>query len=293
MLNRLEEAGLVRRERDPEDGRVVLVRLAGGQQDAGQKIAPIFEAVDEAWAEMAADYDDEQVAFLLDFLKRCNTRVKEGIVRLQQAPSAEPGIFSAPLGDLVRGRLNVTSPAARLIVQADSAIAELYQARFEGALPDVKAKDGEVTVRYPRRLWVLGKAERTAEVTLNATIPWRVVIQAETSEVNARLGGLELAGLEIKGGASSIRLELPKPSATLVPVRISGSASDISIRRPAGAAARVHLKGWASEFVFDQQTLAGVGSDVRLQSTGYQATGPSYDIEVASSAGMVTIQEAT
>lgn len=293
MLNRLEEAGLVRRERDPDDGRVVIVRLAGGQQDAGQKIVPIFDALDRAWAEMAVQYDDEQIALLVEFLERCNTLVRAEIVRLHEAPSPEGGVFAAPLVDLARGRLVVSSPVSRLIVQADAAIADLYRARFEGPAPDVKVKDGEVAVRYPRRLWGLGGSlgggERTAEITLNATIPWQIAIQGGAFEVDARLRGLDLSGLEIKGGASTIRIELPEPSANLVPIRISGGASEISIRRPAAVATRAHLKGWAAAFVFDQQTFGGLGSDVRLQSAGYTATGPSYDIEVASSAGMVMI----
>ncbi len=63
----------------------------------------------------------------------------------------------------------------------------------------------------------------------------------------------------------------------------------ITVRRPAGVAARVHLKGWASTLVFDDQTFSDVGNDVRLQSPGYEVTAPCYDIEVASSASMVTI----
>jgi hypothetical protein len=54
-------------------------------------------------------------------------------------------------------------------------------------------------------------------------------------------------------------------------------------------AARVHLKGWASHFVFDEQTFGDLGSDVRLQSHGFDASAPYYDIEVKSSASSVTI----
>ncbi|HEX9118654.1 MAG TPA: MarR family transcriptional regulator [Anaerolineae bacterium] len=291
MLNRLEEAGLVHRERDPEDGRVVMVRLEENGQETGQKVVPVFESLDRAWARVAADYDEAQRALLVQFLRRCNAQVREEIGRLHEAPSAEGGILSAPLGDLARGRLTVSSPASRLVVQADAAIAELYRARFGGPAPDVKVKGGEVSLRYPRRLWGLGGAERTAEVTLNGTIPWRIAIQGAVADLETNLEGLELAGLEIKGGASTIRVELPRPTTHLVPVRISASASEINIRRPAGAAARVRLKGWASAFVFDQQSFSAVGSDVRLQSAGYVATGPSYDIEVTSSAGSVRIQE--
>jgi len=76
---------------------------------------------------------------------------------------------------------------------------------------------------------------------------------------------------------------------SVVPIRISGGASMVIVRRPAGVAARVHLKGWASQFVFDGQTFSDVGNDVRLQSPGYEAPAPCYDIEVSSSASMVTI----
>ncbi len=287
MLNRLEEAGLVRRERDPNDGRRVIVRLAKGK-DERHEIGPIFDSLGKAWDEMASHYNDEQITFLLEFLKRSNALSRKEIVRLREAPEGEGGLFSAPLEDLESGRLVVSSGLSRLTVRAGDVKAALYQARFEGPMPDVKAKDGVVTIRYPRRLWVLGGEQRAAEVTLSVAIPWRIVIQGGASEVTAELGSLDLAGLEVKGGLSMIRLELPAPSG-MVPIRISGGASQITVRRPAGVAARVHLKGWVSAFVFDDQTFSDVGNDVRLQSPGYEATAPCYDIEVSSSASMVTI----
>lgn len=73
------------------------------------------------------------------------------------------------------------------------------------------------------------------------------------------------------------------------PYEISGGASTITVQRPAGTAARVHLKGWVSHFVFDDQTFSDVGNNVRLQSPGYKAAALHYDIEVSSSASTVTI----
>ena len=287
MLNRLEEAGLVRRERDPNDGRRVIVRLERGK-DEMHKISPIFDALGKAWAELASDYDDEQIAFLLEFLKRSNAMSRKEINRLQEAPSSEGGIFSAPLGDLKSGRLVVSSGVSLLTLRTTEGMAELYQARFEGAEPEVKVKDGVVTMRYPRRLLGLGGQPRAAEVTLNVAIPWQIVIQGGASDVTAELGGLDLASLEVKGGLSSIRLELPMPSG-VVPIRISGGASQIIVRRPAGVAARAHLKGWVSTFVFDDQSFSDMGNNVWLQSSGFEPTAPYYDIEVSSSASMVTI----
>jgi len=287
MLNRLEEAGLLRRERDPDDGRRVIVRLEK-DRDEMREISSIFDVLAREWDEMASHYNDEQLAFLLEFLTRNNELSRREIVRLRDAPSGEEGNFSAPLGGLESGRLVVSSGVSRLVVRADSAMTALYQAHFEGSAPDVKVKDGAVTVRYPRRLWVLEKGQRVAEITLNAAIPWRITIQGAASEVNAELGGLNLAGLEIKGGLSMIRLELPVPQG-VVPIRISGGASMITIRRPAGVATRANLKGWVSQFVFDDQTFSDVGNNVRLQSPDYEAAVRCYDIEVSSSASTVTI----
>ena len=111
ILNRLEKAGLVRRERDPNDGRRVIVRLAKGA-DGGQEMDPLFASLGKAWEEMAAQYDDEQKAFLLEFLQRSNALAREEIARLREVPADDEGVFSAPLGDLERARLVVSSGAS-------------------------------------------------------------------------------------------------------------------------------------------------------------------------------------
>jgi DNA-binding MarR family transcriptional regulator len=286
MLNRLEESGLVRRERDPEDGRRVIVRLSPDTNQL-RGIGPIFDMVGKAWEEMASHYNDEQIALLVEFLRRGNAVARQEIAWLREAPESEAGIWSAPLSDLTSAQL-IVSGSARLTVRAEDGMSALYQAQFEGPVPEVKVKDGVVTIRYPRRLWMLSAGQRAAEITLNAAIPWRIVIQGGTSEITAALGGLDLAGLEVSGGMSMIRLELPTPTST-VPVRVSGGASEISIQRPAGIPSKVRLKGWVSTFVFDDQTFGDVGNDVRLQSPGYDTSDRRYDIEVSSSASMVNI----
>lgn len=290
ILNRLEKAGLVRRERDPNDGRRVIVRLATGA-DGKQELSPLFSSLGKAWEEMVAQYDDEQKAFLLEFLQRSNALAREEIIRLRESSVGDEEIFSAPLGNLERAQLVISSGTFGLNLRAGELAAALYQAHFEGPMPDVKVKDGVVAIRYPRRLWLPwlpGMEKRTAEVTLSVAIPWQIVLQGGASEITAELGDLKLAALEVKGGAYMARIELPAPSG-VVPVRISGGASQTTIRRPAGTAARVHLKGWVSEFGFDDQTFSALGNDVRLQSRGFDPAAPYYDIEVDSSASQLTI----
>jgi DNA-binding MarR family transcriptional regulator len=283
MLNRLEEAGLVSRERDPSDGRRVIVRLIPGNE--GHNMSPVFASFRGGWEELVSGYDDEQIAFLLEFLKRTNALSRQEIARLREASGGEGRTSSALLGDLESARL-VVSSSAQLTLRTGEEMVELYQARFEGSVPNVTTKEGVVTIHYPRRLSGLMGEQRQAVVTLSRAIPWQIVIQSGGTDVTAELGGLDLASFEIKGGGSRIHLHLPVPSG-VVPIRISGGGSEIVVRRPAGVAVQAHLKGWGSVFVFDDQTH--MGNDVRLQSSGFEPTTPYYNIEVASSGSMVTI----
>jgi DNA-binding MarR family transcriptional regulator len=296
MLNRLEESGLVQRVRDPSDGRRVIVRLAKPAEERNgtfprQGTAPVFDELGSAWEELASQYDDNQLTLMLDFMKRSNALSRQELMRLRAAPQGEEGVYSSPLGALTSARLVVPAGVSTLTLRAMRDMAELYQANFEGVVPSVTSKDGVVTIRYPRRLWILGGMQGAAEVTLNATLPWWIAIQGGASNITADLTGLDLAGLEVKGGMNMISVQLPVPTG-VVPVLLSGGASTVTLRRPAEVPARVHLKGWASQLEFDDQSFSNLGSDVRLQSPGYEGTTPGYEIEIASSVSMIIITTA-
>lgn len=283
ILNRLEKAELVRRERDANDGRRVIVKLATGA-DGKQTINPLFASLGKAWEDMAAQYDDEQQAFLLEFLQRSNALAREEIARLRDVPAEDAGIFSAPLGDLENARL--VFEGIQLNLRVGDLGSELYQARFEGPIPDVKVKDGVVTIRYPRRLWGPGKDERPAEVILNSAIPWQIALKGGGAMMTAELGGLDLLEMEANGAGSMFRLELPEPTRA-VPIRLSGGGSEFTVRRPRGVAARLQRKGWGSGVTFDDQTDSATRSEI--QSPNYEGADVRYDIETSGSGSMITI----
>jgi DNA-binding MarR family transcriptional regulator len=67
VLDRLEAAGLVRRTRDKADRRRVLVETTPKMEEASlQALMPFLQ---DAQKEVAS-YSDEQLAFLIDFLRR-------------------------------------------------------------------------------------------------------------------------------------------------------------------------------------------------------------------------------
>jgi DNA-binding MarR family transcriptional regulator len=290
ILKRLEKAGLVRRERDPNDGRRVIVRLATGS-DSKQEPNPLFASLGKAWEEMAAHYDDEQKRLLLEFLQRSNALAKEEIARLRAAPAANEGIFSAPLLALESARLVVHAEGIRLSLRGGDLAGALYQARFEGLVPEVKLKDGVVAIRYPRRLWVPDKEKRVAEITLSSAIPWQIALKGGGAEMTAELGELSLLELEANGAGSMFHIVLPEPT-RVVPMRLGGSGSQFTVRRPPGAAARVQGKGWGSGVVFDDQMISGMSSDAGLQSPNYEGAVLRYEIETSGSGSMITITTA-
>jgi hypothetical protein len=265
----------------------VIVRLAVGS-DGKQEPSPLFASLEKAWEEMAARYDDEQKAFLLEFFQRSNTLARDEIARLREASVGDEGIFSAPLGDLESARLVFPSDGVQLRLRAGELGGALYQARFEGPTPDVKVKSSVVTIRYPRLGWIPSREKRVAEVTLNTAIPWSIVIRSGGSEITAELGGLDLFDLEANGGGSTFYVELPEPK-RVVPIRVGGSGSGFTVQRPSGVAARVRQKGWGSGVDFDDQTDSGMSSDGWLQSPNYEGAAVRYDIETSGSGSGFTI----
>ena len=50
-------------------------------------------------------------------------------------------------------------------------------------MPNVKAEEGTIGIRYPQRLWLLARRQRMAEIELSTAIPWQIVIRSGGSEV--------------------------------------------------------------------------------------------------------------
>src|SRR6201990_3095550 len=63
VVDRLEKAGFVRRERDADDRRKVLVKFQPG---AERRIMPLFKPMERASMAALESYSDKELAFLLE-----------------------------------------------------------------------------------------------------------------------------------------------------------------------------------------------------------------------------------
>jgi hypothetical protein len=196
--------------------------------------------------------------------------------------------YTVPLGSITHGRLQFTRGAANVTLRVDSSMGDLYRARFDGPPPEVHAQDGAVTIRYPRTFHPFDWRKRAAEVTLNPAIPWQIEFHGGLSRLDADLSVLELGSFEVTGGASGVAVTLPRPSGT-VSVRVSGGASDVSIHRPEGVAARIRVGRGVSKLAFDEQRFGAIGGETRLQTNDYDGATDRYDVEVTGGASKLSI----
>jgi DNA-binding MarR family transcriptional regulator len=69
MLDRLEKAGYLRRVRDPDDRRRILVELGDAARERGREI---YQPFADATLPMLESFTDEQIALVAEFLRRGN-----------------------------------------------------------------------------------------------------------------------------------------------------------------------------------------------------------------------------
>lgn len=186
-------------------------------------------------------------------------------------------------------RLEFPGGARRLTLRVDAGMSALYRARFGGPRPAVREEGGTVTIDYPL-LTVPGRSglgRRAADVDLAPRAAWDLALVG-VAGMRGDLAGLELRSLEVAGGATDVDLVLPGPRG-VVPIRIRGGASTITLRCTAGAAATLRVGGGVSRLSFGDQRFGAVGGGIRLQTESAGGAADRYEIEIEGGARRLTM----
>src|SRR5947207_10373569 len=83
VVDRLEEAGFVTRERDPHDRRRVVVQI--NTDRAMKDVAAIFVPMLRSWREMSARYSCDELRLIVDFYGRMEQVLRDHVTRLRGA----------------------------------------------------------------------------------------------------------------------------------------------------------------------------------------------------------------
>ena len=289
VIDRLEQAGYVRRVPDPTDRRRVIVEVV---PDRIAAVEATMARVGEKSASEIGQYSAAELAVINDFLTRMAAIRSEEAAALRDTRDNADGSASehaAPIGGLSRARLLFKAGAHELLLRGTPHIADLYRAKFDGAVPQVRLRDGVVTIQY-KGGWQWGRQERRTDVSLNAAIPWDVEIVGGAGKLQGKFGSLDLRSFNLTGGVDQFRLTLGQPTGD-VPIRFSRGANNIRIERPTGTALRLTLKGGAGRIDFDQERLNGT-ADTVIETPGAAKAKDRYLIDIVGGAGKITITEA-
>lgn len=301
LVDRLEQAGFVRRVADPADRRRVMVELVDARS-AG--LLRAWDPIDDAGLAVLDGLDDEAVGAIEAYLAACVGALQaaslDSALPVSAGGDGSPAASTAPVASATSGRLVFVTGAPAVTVGGQAGLGtELYRARFSGAVPSARVRDGIVTIRYPRFAWFDWRArigdQRIAasahwkrdetEVVLNAALPWSVELRGGVTSITADLRAIAVTRFELAGGTGQATISLGRP-AGVVPIRLAGGVSDVTVRRPAGVPVILAIHGGYRKATLDGTAAWSPG---RAASPGAESAPDRYEIEIRGGANRVAV----
>ena len=200
-----------------------------------------------------------------------------------------------PLDGASKADVRIGFGAGRLVVNGNAGATEIASGTVEGGFDYQTSRDGDtlkVRLRNPVEEWwpfpwMGGGHRREWTLGLNNQVPLTLDIGAGASESLLDLSNVRVTDLKLDVGASNAELTLPG-NAGFTKVGINAGAASVSIRVPAGVAARVRFRGGAASFSADQARFPRAGKV--YQSADYDSAPNKVDIHVDAGAGSVEVR---
>src|SRR5437870_12290953 len=200
------------------------------------------------------------------------------------------------LGGLTAATLDLGYSGATVDIQAGTNLGDsLYRAHVEypgsDGPPAISLDHESGTLAIGERssfspLRLFGAGRRHAVITLTARIPWTIKITGGLANARLDLRRLQLAKVEISGGASRLDAQLPSPKGTVL-IDISGGLSNLTLRAPTGAQWHVAVSGGVSGLRINGSSYAAIGGALQPPSPRYASATDRLDIVVSGGASHV------
>jgi hypothetical protein len=195
--------------------------------------------------------------------------------------------LTAPLGRLEQQRLEITGTVTTLRIRTTDLGESLYTIAVlgQGTSPQVTDVGKGLTLALtPGETGTV-----SAEAVLNSKVDWTLKLTGGVTEldVDSQAGGLVNA--ELAAGVSRGALRLPRPGGT-VPLTITGTVGELTVRTDKGAPVRVRLGKGAGLATVNGRAQRGVKAGTMLRETGWPTARTRYDLRVTAQVGTILVE---
>lgn len=227
--------------------------------------------------------------------------------RSAPAPRAfAPESGCVPYDGQTRVRLTISSGLAHARIVIDPAARDLIAV---GCGPDRRPRlhldGGELSLSWHQSFsdWLCGvltagsvfvsNLSFTTEmdqvtILLHPAVDWSIAIRGGVSHLDCDLSAGAVEAIDIAGGVSRARLELPAPQ-EVVPVRISGGVSHLALRRPADTGVSLAVTGGLCDLRLDDRKFSAIGGAAELETRNLTDASPRYDLAIRGGACELTV----
>lgn len=284
VLDRLERGGFIKRERDPDDRRRILVRVDPARQ---RDMARLLDPLAGALAEITTGVPDADLRKITEFLARLHPAIAAELARLRpkNAVSNTGPTTAVPRSTLAEARLEVTAGLFDVVLTAGQMGGDLVRTTFDGQQPRLEQHGATVTLRQ-RLLSIYFGWAGPGVIRLNDAVVWELALRGGSYRVQLKLADVRLSSLTLRGG-DAISATLPAPLGT-VEVDVSGGVNDIKLERPQGVPLRVAVRGGAARLAVDDLRLSAADM-TGWQTPGFDESPDRYDITFTGGANKLTI----
>jgi hypothetical protein len=220
-----------------------------------------------------------------------------------------PESARVPYDGQTRMRLTISSGLAHARIVIDPAARDLVAIeRGVGPRPRIRLAAGEIALTWRESFggWlcnvftagldvftaglnVLTAGLDDLAIVLHPAVEWTVAIRGGLSHLECDLTAGAVARIDIAGGCSQVLFDLPQPTA-IVPIRISGGASRVGLRRPAEAGVTVGVGGGISMLRVDDRRFNAIVGAARLDTGNVGDGTPHYELSIIGGASDLAIE---
>jgi DNA-binding MarR family transcriptional regulator len=240
IVDRLEKAGLVGRDSDPDDRRRVIAFIRPEQRD---RIAAL--TVSDTSASWEQEFNEAGLRLLTRFTAQQLESVRAETERLRalsaaaQLPLDASGVVTVPLAGRTSATLEIVGGAMDLRIASTPDPELLARGEFASTSTRLSERDGHLRISTRGRV---GSERPAGTLQLSRAVAWAIRVSGGNNRLTFALEDTRVESVEIVGGDGDLQFALGCPAQPLV-VRVEGGESRIAVTRAAGVPVEVSIRG--------------------------------------------------